>query len=87
MTNSRITAVDTMNLQDQAEAFAVWRVGTQQDWKCSYLDIADQTGIPTWRVLIICLNKNWRCHEPMPSHHENCHAQSDFCIDVASKHF
>ena len=48
-------------ITEKAERFAVWRVGTQNDWECSYEDIALATGVSVAKVKRICLGAGWRC--------------------------
>ncbi|UUV43235.1 helix-turn-helix DNA binding domain protein [Rhodobacter phage RcCWillis] len=49
-----------LDLREQAERFAVWRMGTNSNWECTYGEVAEKTGVPLPRVMRICLANNWR---------------------------
>lgn len=49
------------DLKENAEKFAVWRVGNMNDWEYSYDEIAELTGVPLIRVKRICAANGWRC--------------------------
>ena len=47
-------------IKEQAEQFAVWRMGKLHTWECTYQEAADATGLIVVQVKRICLLKGWR---------------------------
>lgn len=48
------------SIKDQADRFAVWRMGTVNTWECSYQEAAEATGLTVAKVKRICVANGWR---------------------------
>lgn len=49
-----------IDIRENAERFAVYRMGIKNFWECTYAEVAEVTGLTIVRVKAICLARGWR---------------------------
>ena len=46
-------------VREEAERFAIWRMGNMHNWECTYEEAATATGLPVAQVKRICVANCW----------------------------
>lgn len=54
----------SIHIRENAENFAVYRMGANNDWEATYDEVAQVTGLSVARVKAICIAKAWRFTSP-----------------------
>jgi hypothetical protein len=73
-------------LSEQAEHFAIWRMGQINSFECTYGEVSTATGVPISKVRRHCIASRWRFTEDEPVQEVDFSAFVKNDIDLGYNH-